>query len=99
MTARIPAIASTKCTIKRAEWVRIARYSRLERRWNQIVRNTPGTSISSMTTPVTQSMVTISTIVKTIDSEAPTITLTPESSSSRSASMSEVWRETIRPEV
>ena len=98
-TARIPAIASTKWTISRAEWVRIARYSTLERFWNHTVSATQGISISSMTRPVTGSMVTISTIVNTIDSDAPTMTFTPESSSSRSASMSEVCRETIRPEV
>ena len=92
-------MASTKCTISRAEWVRIARYSRLERRWNHTVSHTPGTSISSITTPVTQSMPTISTMVNTMDRVEPTMMLTPESSSSRRASMSEVCRETMRPEV
>ena len=94
----MPAIASTKWTISRAEWGG-SRGTRRERFWNHTVSATQGISISSMTRPVTGSMVTISTIVNTIDSEAPTITFTPESSSSRSASMSEVWRETIRPEV
>lgn len=55
--------------------------------------------MSSMTRPVTQSIDTMRTMVKTIESVEPAITLTPPSSSSRRASMSEVWRETIRPEV
>ena len=82
-----------------AEWVRMPRYAIRERTWNHTVSAMQGMSSTSMMRPVGQSIATIEAAVRTIERLEPMRIGTPNSRSSRRASMSEVWRETIRPEV
>ena len=70
-----------------------------ERTWNHTVRAMHGMSSTSMMSPVGQSIATIDAAVRTIERLEPMRIGTPNSRSSRSASMSDVWRETMRPEV
>lgn len=65
-TARMPVIVSTKCTITRAEVVRVDRNRVCEFFWNQRIRNQSGTSETASTSPEVGSSTTSATPVNTM---------------------------------
>ena len=98
-TARMPPSDSVNCTIVRATASRLTRYAFSDSFRNHTVSTPRGTKPASASSPSGVSSHTRIAPVVTIDSPAYTSVFMPVSSSSEMASMSEVSRDTTRPDV
>lgn len=95
----MPVMVSTKCTIDRAEDTRDRRYASSDRTWYQRVTIATGTAAPSSTRNDGGSSSRMDAAVNDMNISPDTSEDTPWSSSSRSASRSEVCREITRPDV